>query len=302
LLLMHNVHQLWQLVTAAGLFGVGISPIWLICLSKIGPDQRAAHMGVLYTCWLCGLGSGPVVINFLIDKSYNLAFWIMVCLWVLGWIFSLLISNKKQFTPVQITIQTQISMLWERLRSMKTLLPGMILQTASAGMLVPILPGFAAKFLGLHYSQYSYVLIAGGALTVIFLVPMGKLSDRWGRKWFLLLGFGGFSVSLYFLTWATTLWQALLLAGILGFSYAAVLPAWNAILANQVPKGQEGLGWGLFSSIEGIGVIIGPVLGGWIADLYNEKVTVWMSALLLGFIMVYYLFVPPERAQRKLKT
>jgi MFS family permease len=302
LLLMNNVHQLWLLITAAGLFGIGISPIWLVCLSKVGPEHRAEHMGLLYTCWLAGLGSGPVVINFIIDRSYSLSFWIMVGLWILGWILSLFISNKQESAPTQISIQKQISLLWERLRSMKSLLPGMILQTTAAGMLVPILPGFASKFLGLHYSEYSYVLIAGGACTILFLVPMGKLSDRWGRRWFLIAGFAVFSITLYSLPWMSMLWQAILLAGILGFSYAAVLPAWNAILANQIPQGQEGMGWGLFSSIEGVGVIIGPVLGGWIADMYSEKVTVWISALLLGVIVVYYLLIPPEKTQQKLKA
>ncbi|WP_248926160.1 MFS transporter [Paenibacillus hamazuiensis] len=294
LIMMQYAHSFWLLVAAAALFGVGISPIWLVCLSKVKPEQRAAGMGLLYTCWLCGLGAGPVVINFVIDRSYTISFQIMLVLWGLGWLLSLFISNAKESAPEQIPVRQQISMLWERLIAMKKLLPGMILQTASAGMLVPILPGFASTYLGLQYSQYSYVLIAGGAFTVIFLVPMGKWSDRWGRKWFLIAGFSGFAVMLYSLTFAHTLWQAVLLAALLGLSYAAVLPAWNAIIAGFVPANQQGLGWGLFSSVEGIGVIIGPVLGGWLADLFDARVAIWTSAALLAAIAAYYIAVPLE--------
>ncbi|WP_342672474.1 hypothetical protein [Paenibacillus tianmuensis] len=39
-------------------------------------------------------------------------------------------------------------------------------------------------------------------------------------------------------------------------------------MADYVPKNQQGLGWGLFSSVEGIGVAIGPVIGGWLATTF----------------------------------
>ncbi|WP_207953410.1 hypothetical protein [Paenibacillus agricola] len=50
---------------------------------------------------------------------------------------------------------------------------------------------------------------------------------------------------LYGLTYASTLWQDILLAA--------------------------GMGWGLYSSVEGIGVIIGPVLGDGSPILINER-------------------------------
>ncbi|TBL75766.1 MFS transporter [Paenibacillus thalictri] len=299
LLFMQYAQQLWVLIAAAALFGVGISPFWLVCLSKVKPEHRAANMGLLYTCWLSGIGAGPVVINFLIDKSYTLSFRIMIMIWIAAWLLSLLITNVKQSAEVQIPIKRQLVLLWERLYTMRVLLPGMILQTAAAGMLVPILPGFAAKYLGLHYSEYSYVLLAGGAFAVIFLVPMGKLADRFGRRWFLVPGFAAFALALYAISLATLLWQALVLAACIGLSYAAVLPSWNALIAQYVPKNQQGLGWGLFSSIEGIGVIIGPVIGGWIADAAGERLALWVSAALLAAIAVYYVLMPPEKVKER---
>lgn len=292
--LLYIVQSVWLLIGASALFGIGMSPIWLVCLSKVRPEHRAEHMGLLYTCWLAGLGSGPVVLNFIMDTSYSISYWLMIFLWGVSLLLSFFISNKKSSTPTQIPLRHQISMLWERLRSMKKLLPGMTLQTTAAGMLVPVLPGFASKVLGFNYSQYSYLLIAGGAFTVIALIPMGKLSDRFGKKWFLIVGFSAFAIILFSLTFATYLWMSLLLAALLGISYAAVLPAWNALLAQYVPKNHQGMGWGLFSSVEGIGVVIGPVLGGWIADTFNESFTVMASAVMLGAIAVYYALTPPE--------
>ncbi|WP_231506337.1 MFS transporter [Paenibacillus sp. UNC451MF] len=292
--LLYIVQSIWLLIGASALFGIGLSPIWLVCLSKVRPEHRAEHMGVLYTCWLAGLGSGPIILNFIMDASYSISFWCMIILWGISLLLSFFISNRKSSTPTQIPLRNQISMLWEKLLTMKTLLPGMTLQTTAAGMLVPVLPGFASKILGFNYSQYSYLLIAGGAFTVIALIPMGKLSDRLGKKWFLIGGFAAFAVILFALPFTSHLWISLLLAALLGISYAAVLPAWNALLAQYVPKDNQGMGWGLFSSVEGIGVVIGPVLGGWIADTFNESFTIMVSAVLLGAIALYYFVAPPE--------
>ncbi|HBI03075.1 MAG TPA: MFS transporter, partial [Paenibacillaceae bacterium] len=199
-------------------------------------------------------------------------------------------------------LKKQWNSLVERLKEMKVLLPGMILQTTAAGMLVPILPSFATKTLGLTYTQYSLILILGGTSAVLGLIPMGKFSDRGGKKWFLVIGFALFAICLASLTFSTNLYSSIAIAILLGVSYSAVLPAWNAILSYQVPEGQEGLGWGIFSSVEGIGIMIGPIVGGGIGSLYGENVTVWLSAILLGGIALFYLLLPFHRVIGKRGT
>lgn len=295
LLLTYYAQQTWVLILAAAIYGIGISPVWIVALSRARETDRATQMGALYTLWLVGLGLGPILINFLLDESYSASFWIMAGFWMTGWLLSLRIPDQQISSIDSVSFVAQCKALWERLKAMKPLLPGMVLQTTAAGMLVPILPGFATKHVGLTYTQYSYVLLAGGVCAVLGLIPMGRLSDRRGKKWFLVFGFGIFAFALYALTLGGNLYTSILWAMVLGLSYAAVLPVWNAILSYQVPDGQRGLGWGIFSSVEGIGVMIGPVLGGWIADLYGETITILFSAALLGGIAVFYLLLPFSR-------
>ncbi|SDE14510.1 Predicted arabinose efflux permease, MFS family [Paenibacillus sp. UNCCL117] len=292
LLLVQQAHSLWALALAAGLFGVGMSPVWLGGLSRADAKRRASHMGIVYSCWLAGLGAGPVVLNLLLDRSYFASYWLMIGLWGAALILSLFIGGEQERgREAVIPLGAQLVMLWERVRSMRVLLPAMILQTTAAGMLVPVLPSFAQSSLGLAYSEYSLVLIAAGALTVAGLVPMGRLSDRSDRRWFVIIGFASFAACLFTLTQVSGLWASIAVAGVLGISYAAVLPSWNAVLAQFVPSDQKGLGWGLFSSVEGVGVMIGPVLGGWLADRYQVHTAVWSSAALLGTVAVYYAFI-----------
>lgn len=282
----------WIFITAAAIYGIGISPIWIVCLTKVKEEQRATQMGFLYTIWLVGLGSGPVVTNLLLDFSLDLTYWVMAGVSLAAWLLALFIKGGRSVHIDIVPFRQQLAILGSRLRDMKLLLPGMVLQTLGAGMLLPILPSFAVNGLGMSATHYSILLIIGGGCTVLGLIPMGKLSDSFGKKWFLIVGFLAFGIVLFALTQQPPIALALFWAFVLGISYAAVLPAWNALLAAYVPPGQQGLGWGVFSTVEGIGGIIGPIIGGFLATRYSESSVVGLAGIMFMIISLFYVFFP----------
>ncbi|MFC5470178.1 MFS transporter [Cohnella suwonensis] len=282
----------WIFIAAAAIYGIGISPIWIVCLTKVKEDKRATQMGFLYTIWLVGLGSGPVVTNLLLDVDLELTYCVMAGTALASWLLSLFIPGSRSMHIGVVPFRKQLSVLGSRLKDMRLLLPGMVLQTLGAGMLLPILPSFAVNGLGMSATHYSVLLLIGGGCTVVGLIPMGKLSDSLGKKWFLIAGFLAFGTVLFALTQKPPLGLALFWAFLLGISYAAVLPAWNALLAAFVPPGQQGLGWGVFSTVEGIGGIVGPIVGGLLATSYGESSVVGLAGILFVFISSFYLFFP----------
>ncbi|MNZ45444.1 putative glycolipid permease LtaA [compost metagenome] len=283
----------WMFIGAAALYGIGMSPIWIACLTKISEENRATQMGVLYTIWMVGLGSGPIVCNILLDFDVSFTYQLLVYISLIACLLTFFMGKGKALLTQQLPFREQLIILGRRLKEMKLLLPGMILQTTGASMLVPILPTFANKELGLSGAEYSILLTVGGLCAAAGLIPMGKLSDRLGgKKWFLVIGFSVFAVGLYMLAWGLTFWYCLFIAIALGTSYAAVLPAWNALLAAYVPPKQEGLGWGVLSTFEGIGVMIGPIAGGFIATWNGEITVFWISAILFGLIGAFYFWLP----------
>ncbi|RJE84253.1 MFS transporter [Paenibacillus sp. 1011MAR3C5] len=279
----------WMFIGAAAIYGIGMSPIWIVCLTRVSEEHRATQMGFLYTIWLFGLGSGPIICNILLDYSSDLTYNLLVLMSVAALLLSFFMRKSKVSSMHHIPIKAQIHALRDKLVSMKQLLPGMILQTTGASMLIPILPGFATHELGLSGAQYSILLTVGGLCAVGGLIPMGKLSDRLGgNRWFLVVGFLAFAFGLYVLAWGLSFWYCLVIAVGLGLSYSAILPTWNALLATYVPPKQEGVGWGLLSTFEGVGVMIGPILGGVIALWGGETAVFWTSAILFGLIGLYY--------------
>lgn len=279
----------WMFIGAAAIYGIGMSPVWIVCLTRVSEEHRATQMGFLYTIWLFGLGSGPIICNILLDYSSNMTYNLLVILSIVATLISFFLKKSNQQAVHHIPLKAQIRALRDKLVSMKQLLPGMILQTTGASMLIPILPGFATHELGLSGAQYSILLTVGGLCAVGGLIPMGKLSDRLGgNRWFLVVGFIAFAFGLYVLAWGLSFWYCLVIAVGLGLSYSAILPTWNALLATYVPPKQEGVGWGLLSTFEGVGVMIGPILGGVIALWGGETAVFWTSAILFGLIGIYY--------------
>lgn len=293
LLMLQCAFAPWMLVVGAALFGIGASPIWIVGMSSVSEKERGRQMGVLYMAWMLGLGLGPVVLNFFLDWfSYYASFLILLVVTGLAWFISWFIPNTTMTGGMLVPLKAQLRGLFQHMSAVKPLLPGMILQTLGASMLVPILPTFATSELMLTTSQYSLVLLAGGAFAVLALIPMGQLSDKLGKKWFLVAGFVGVAFGLYMMTTLEALWTALFWAVVLGVSYAALLPAWNALLAQFVPPQQKGVGWGLFSTVEGIGVMLGPVIGGLIGDTFGLSVPFLFAAAVFLFIGFFYMWFP----------
>jgi MFS family permease len=295
IVLLHSADVPWVFISAAALYGLGISPIWIVCLTRIREDSRATQMGFLYTVWFIGLGSGPAVSNFLLDWNRDRTYWVLAAISLVSLVLSVFISGTRTAHIDVVPFRKQLSILGSRLKEMRLLLPGMVLQTLGAGMLTPILPNFAVDRLGMSSTQYTALLVIGGAFTVIGLIPMGKLSDRWGKKWFLIIGFLIFGLILLALTKQPPIVVAMFMALVMGVSYSAVLPAWNALLAAYVPPGQQGLGWGVFSTVEGIGGMIGPYVGGVLATRMNSSWVVGLAGVLFIFISLFYVFFPFSR-------
>jgi MFS family permease len=299
--LMAIAHHPSVLIMASCLLGAGLSPVWLICLGRVEETNRAAQMGVLYVYWLAGLGSGPVLIGYAMDLGNVFGFLMVSAFVAVGWILATMTKIPvNSFSRGSVPLKQQLAELWHRVRKARVLLPGMLLQTTAAGILVPVLSAFLTNYLALSHSQFSIVMMAGGASAVIALIPMGKLFDAIGGKWFLVIGFSVFSGGLYLLTYVESFSQVAGLAILMGIAYAALLPAWNAMMARYVPEDSKGMNWGIFSTVEGLGVVVGPLIGSWLASGGHITFPFLISSGLFGLIGLIYLITPlrfyePER-------
>lgn len=295
---MNTTSPDWLIVFVA-LLGVGTATHWPSVVTGINrlcnPDRRAAMMGMVFAAWLTGSGLGPVLINFLLGGRDQVAFLVLIGADAMAFLLTWMIHDGRlnRGSPTVHRIRDWVPALWP----FRFVLPGMFVQNMTLGMLLPILQPFTTRVLNLNHWQFAELLLGSGALTVLLLVPMGKLTDRLGLRFPLIGGFFVASFALIGLGLFRHFLLVVLMGGILGLSYAMILPSWNAFLAGMIRKDIEGWLWGVFMTVEGLGMAVGPIVG---ARLFSAAIWApffFAALILVGMGFLYWFF--PFRQQVK---
>ena len=168
----------------------------------------------------------------------------------------------------------------------------MLISMLGFGIVVPLLPIYADQ---LGASALEIGLInAGFSLAVLVALPfMGRLSDRFGRKIFLITGLGILTLASLAFIWAQTPLQLILVRIFQGIGASMHLPIAQAYLGDITPKGEEGKWMGHFGAILFSSMSIGPLFGGVLTDLFSINTTfLVMAALCLTGLIATVFFLP----------
>jgi EmrB/QacA subfamily drug resistance transporter len=116
------------------------------------------------------------------------------------------------------------------------------------------------------FEQYSWVVTAY-LLTSTTVVPIvGKLSDQFGRKGFLLAGITLFLLGSALAGAAQTMTQLILFRGLQGLGAGFMQTLAFTLVADLFPPAERGRWQGIFVSVLSLALIGGPAIGGWITD------------------------------------
>lgn len=131
-------------------------------------------------------------------------------------------------------------------------------------LVAPIFPGYAMG-LGASYTLLGVIVSVYGAVQLITQVPIGRLSDRNGRKRILLAGLTTFTFMPILYLYARDAYILLLIRAVGGVGASAVWPLAMAMIMDQARRRGEAMGWynaSFFSALA-----CGPFLGGLLYDL-----------------------------------
>ncbi len=177
-------------------------------------------------------------------------------------------------------------------KAFSVLVATMLISMLGMGIVVPLLPIYADQ---MGASALEIGLInAGFSLMVLVALPiMGRLSDRFGRKKFLLAGLSILTVASLTFIWAQNPFQLILARIFQGIGASMHLPIAQAYLGDITPKGEEGKWMGHFNAILFSGMSLGPLFGGVLTDLFNVTTTfLVMAALCLIGLIATLIFLP----------
>ena len=166
--------------------------------------------------------------------------------------------------------------------------------------ILPFLPLYVEQ-LGVT-SHEALSMWSGLTFSVTFLMsaivsPMwGSLADRKGRKLMLLRASLGMAVAILLQAFATNVWQLFILRAVMGLT-SGYIPNAMALVASQVPRERSGWALSTLSTAQISGVIVGPLLGGYMADTLGLRMVFYVTAALLMVSFLVTLFLIKEGAR-----
>lgn len=157
---------------------------------------------------------------------------------------------------------------------------------------VPILPDYATRFnagpttIGLLFASFGLTLL-------VLSIPMGVLSDRIGRKGPMIFGLAllaGSTLAFAYSQSLPMLFAARLLQGVAdGMTWIVGF----ALIADLYAPEERGRAMGLAMAGSSLGIIIGPVLGGWLYEIGGIRLPfLFVTALAVVDLIVFALLAP----------
>jgi EmrB/QacA subfamily drug resistance transporter len=139
----------------------------------------------------------------------------------------------------------------------------------------------------LQWMVDAYVLVFAG-----LLLTMGAIGDRFGRKLALNVGLVVFVIGSLGSAFAGS--AALLIAAraFMGLGGALIMPSTLSIITNTFPPHERGRAIGIWAGVAGLGIVLGPVVGGWLlgrfwwGSVFLINVPIVATAILAGWALV----------------
>lgn len=172
----------------------------------------------------------------------------------------------------------------------------MFIAIGSFGIIIPILPAYLASInQGGTAAGLMIAIFAGSQL--VFSPIAGKWADQYGRRKMIIYGLAGLTLSMFVFYGFDSIWWLYASRVIGGIGAALLIPAIFAYIADITTLDQRAKGNSLVSAAMSLGIVIGPGIGGFLAD-YGLKTPFLISAVVSLVAVIFSVAVLKESAAK----
>ncbi|MGB8981111.1 MAG: MFS transporter [Anaerolineales bacterium] len=129
------------------------------------------------------------------------------------------------------------------------------------GMVMPIMPFYIEHF-GAGGAELGWMMSTYSLMQLICAPLWGILSDRIGRKPVLTVGVLGYAITLLMFGLAKTFTMLFIARSLSGILSSATMPTAMAYIGDNTLQKEKSKGMGQLGAMMGVGIIVGPILGG----------------------------------------
>ena len=294
-----NYEQLLFFRAAGGLgssmFSVAASSV---IMRSVSDDQRGHAQSIYQGSFIVGGMAGPAIGGLLSVISLRAPFFVysvlLFCSGLVALFFlkgdSIGAKVKNSESDGATTIREALAMPPYRI----ALVLAFIGTWVFFGMRASILPVFVTEELNSTTAVVGYGFALSAIVQGAILLKAGRFSDRRGRRAASILGANIVFVGVLVLTFAVNAWMFLLSMMILGLG-GAFLSTTPASIVGDIIKGKGGKVIAIFQMAGDAGMIFGPIIIGWISDLYSYRTAFGVSAVIFTAVLFLVYRIPETR-------
>lgn len=158
------------------------------------------------------------------------------------------------------------------------------------GLVIPIVPYYIEAF-NASGRELGFLIAIFAFMQFLFAPIWGRLSDKIGRKPLVALGMFGFAAGEFIFAYASGLWMLFLSRAVAGIFGSALMPTAMAFVADVTPEKDRGKGMGMLGAAMALGIVIGPGIGGWLAEIELNLpfILAGIAAALGGIVSILFL-------------
>lgn len=174
----------------------------------------------------------------------------------------------------------------------------MIAVMVAFGIIIPIMPFYIEQF-GAGGTEMGLMFAVFSLMQFICAPFWGSLSDRYGRRRIMMVGVLGNALSLLVMGLANSFWLLLAARAVGGILSSATLPTIMAYIGDSTEENDRGGGMGLIGAAMGLGMILGPGIGGWLSGESLSTPFFVASALSLLSLLMIWIILPESLPEEK---
>ncbi len=274
----NNAPQLALVRLIQGAAAGMIIPIALAYVGDLSPEgEEGKWMGYAHAAFFAGFGLGPLM-GGVLTEHFGMAttFFSMGGLNLLAFLITLFflpeIGRRKMATSPRPSFKEMSAS-----RMVKGIFSFRLTESIGRGGIMTFLPIFAVM-LGLSITLIG-IVVAASILTVTILSPLGGMfADRFNRRALIVVGKVIFIISMVVIPMTNSFEQLLAVLLVQGLGGAIAMPAASALTVEEGRKFGMGSTMAIFSMAMSIGMVIGPLLGGVLADFGNINSVFYFAA------------------------
>ena len=299
--------QVWILMLGRLIQGFGQALLWLTALTVVadtaGASSRGLSFGAIDEATNRGAIAGTTLgfaAIFSVGRGESSGLGQVWPMLLLAYSVPALIALFTAWRGVPETrpVELRHPVVTRRLTRPLLILMGIVFLTgASAAMVWPLLMVFLEDSLGVGIAELALAYLPAAVIGSVVPSRAGRLADRFGRRALMAAGLliGALASALIphlrTVGWLAALWA------IESIGYAASVPAERAYVADIAGEDTRGASYGLYTFAYFLGMVVGPLVGGWLYDVIHPAFPFYLNSLFLvvGAVLVWA-FLRAERA------